>query len=129
MLWLGTAEFWGELQGAVILENFPRTSYELKIKNIINFNFKRSTAWGGDINVLIEDISYITEQKGTVVFLAGEIRAVNNINSRVSEAERLGFKRCVIPYYSVKNMTHKSYGIEIIGVKNIREAFDACSNS
>ena len=69
----------------------------------------------------------------TVIFgeigLAGEIRAVNNINSRVSEAERLGFKRCVIPYYSVKNMTNKNYGIEIIGVKNIREAFDACSNA
>ena len=85
MLWLGTAEFWGELQNAVILENFPRTSYELKIKNIINFNFKRSTAWGGDINVLLEDIGYITEQKGTVVILAGEQRAAKVLTAELNE--------------------------------------------
>ena len=67
----------------------------------------------------------------TVIFgeigLAGEIRAVNNINSRIQEAERLGFKRCVMPYHSVKNYGSKNYSIEIIGVKNIREAFDACT--
>ncbi|MBR2489699.1 MAG: hypothetical protein IKB45_04425, partial [Clostridia bacterium] len=70
-LGLDSASFWACLEGAVILENFPRTAYELKIKDIINFNFKRSTPWGGDLNVLLEDISYITEQKGAVVILAG----------------------------------------------------------
>ncbi len=85
MLWLGSAEFWGELENAIILENFPRTSYELKVKNIINFNFKRSTAWSGDINVLIEDISYITEQKGTVVILAGEQRAAKVLTAELNE--------------------------------------------
>ena len=32
---------------------------EYKVKDIINFNYKRSTPWSGDVNVLIEDISYI----------------------------------------------------------------------
>jgi len=69
----------------VILENFPRTSYELKIKDIINFNYKRSTPWSGDIGVLTEDISYITEQKGTVVILAGEKRAAEVLVRELNE--------------------------------------------
>ncbi len=85
MLWLGSAEFWSELEKAVILENFPRTSYELKIKDILNFNYKRSTAWSGDINVLIEDISYISEQKGKVVILAGEQKAAKVLTSELNE--------------------------------------------
>ncbi len=85
MLWLCSAEFWDNLSDAVIFENFPRTSYELKPKDIINFNYKRSTAWSGDINVLLEDISYITEQKGTVVILAGEQRAAKVLTSELNE--------------------------------------------
>ncbi len=74
-LWLSKTEFYTHLQNAVIMDNFPRGSYEIKPKNIVNFNFKRSTAWGGDIAVLCEDISYILENKGTAVILAGENRA------------------------------------------------------
>ncbi len=74
-LWLDKTDFWSNVSNAIILENFPRNSYELKIKDIVNFNYKRSTPWSGDISVLIEDISYILEQNGTVVILAGETRA------------------------------------------------------
>lgn len=74
-LWLDKTDFYSCVQGAVILENFPRTSYELKIKDIINFNYKRSSAWSGDIKVLIEDISYILSQKGSVAVLSGEEKA------------------------------------------------------
>ena len=84
-LWLLAAEFWDKLEKAVILESFPRNSYELKVKDIINFDFKRSTPWSGDINVLIEDISYIAEQKGTVVILAGEERAAKVLTSELAE--------------------------------------------
>ena len=60
--------------------------------------------------------------------LAGEIRAVSHCELRISEAQRLGFKRCIVPYYSLKNINKANYpGIEIIGVKNIREAFSAIS--
>ncbi len=84
-LGLDSASFWACLEGAVILENFPRTAYELKIKDIINFNFKRSTPWGGDLNVLLEDISYINEQKGAVVILAGEVRAAKVLTQELCE--------------------------------------------
>ena len=84
-LWLDKTELWANLDKAVILENFPRGAYELKIKDIINFNFKRSTPWSGDINVLMEDISYISEQAGTVVILAGEKRAAQVLVSELNE--------------------------------------------
>lgn len=84
-LGLDAASFWACLEGAVILENFPRTAYELKVKDIINFNYKRSTPWGGDINVLLEDIAYITEQKGAVAILAGEARAAKVLTSELCE--------------------------------------------
>lgn len=84
-LWLNKPEFWNFLQNAVILENFPRNSYEVKIKDIINFNYKRSTAWSGDINVLLEDISYTIENKGSAVILAGENRAAQVLVNTLCE--------------------------------------------
>lgn len=67
----------------------------------------------------------------TVVFgeigLAGELRSVSHIEARVSEAFRLGFTRCVLPFHSLKGIDLKRFsGMELIGVKNVREAFDAC---
>ncbi len=59
--------------------------------------------------------------------LAGEIRAVNHISQRVSEAIRLGFKRIVIPQHNINDIIIKN-DAEIIGVKNIRQAFEALTN-
>ncbi|MBE6749632.1 MAG: transcription-repair coupling factor [Ruminococcaceae bacterium] len=84
-LWLGAGELWDKLQKAVILENFPRGAYELPIKNIINFNYKRSTPWSGDINILLEDISYFLEQKGKVLILAGEEKAARVLTDELCE--------------------------------------------
>lgn len=71
-------------------------------------------------------------REDTIVFgeigLAGELRAVSHCAARVAEASRLGFSRCVLPYHSLKNMERKYEGIELIGVKSVREAFDACIN-
>ncbi len=61
--------------------------------------------------------------------LAGEIRAVPDCEMRIRETERLGFSKCVIPYYNFKNLSNiKKYKIEIIGVKNIRGAVEAVMN-
>lgn len=58
--------------------------------------------------------------------LAGEIRGVNNCEQRVKEAIRLGFSRCIIPRHNLKNLSSDISGdTEIIGVRNIREAFEA----
>ena len=58
--------------------------------------------------------------------LGGELRAVSCCEQRIREAERLGFKRCIIPKYNLKTMSDGFKGnIEIIGVRTVNEAFDA----
>ena len=60
--------------------------------------------------------------------LAGEIRSVSQALARVNEAVRLGFKRIVIPWHNLQTMSSFGGGIEIIGVRNIRQAFEAVSD-
>jgi len=54
------------------------------------------------------------------VGLTGEIRTVSNIEKRIKEAEKLGFKKCIIPENNKKLLKEK-YKLDIIGVKNIGE--------
>ncbi|MDD5796838.1 MAG: DNA repair protein RadA [Oscillospiraceae bacterium] len=55
--------------------------------------------------------------------LAGEIRAVAQAQLRINEAERMGFTRIILPKHNLKGVT--SSKAELIGVGNIREAFEA----
>lgn len=55
------------------------------------------------------------------VGLTGEVRSVNMIEKRLKEAEKLGFKKCIIPE-SNKKLLKDEYKLDIIGVKNILEA-------
>jgi DNA repair protein RadA/Sms len=55
--------------------------------------------------------------------LSGEIRPVNRIDSRISEAEKLGFEKIYISYYNLKGLDKKSFNIEILAVKKIEELF------
>ncbi len=55
------------------------------------------------------------------VGLTGEVRAVNMIEKRIKEAEKLGFKKCIIPE-SNKKLLKDNFKLDIIGVKNINEA-------
>jgi len=54
------------------------------------------------------------------VGLGGEIRSVGNIEKRIQEAEKLGFKKIVIPGNNLKNLKLNT-GINITGVNNIGE--------
>jgi DNA repair protein RadA/Sms len=54
--------------------------------------------------------------------LSGEIRPVNRIEQRIGEAEKLGFKKIITPYFSSKNIDLKKFKIEIIQTKKIEEA-------
>ena len=55
------------------------------------------------------------------VGLTGEVRAVNMIEKRIKEAEKLGFKKCIIPE-SNKKLLKDKFNLDIIGVRNINEA-------
>ena len=59
------------------------------------------------------------------VGLSGEIRPVNRIEQRISEAEKLGFKRILIPKHNLQGLDRKKMKIEIIPVRKVEEAFRA----
>ena len=71
--------------------------------------------------------SYLDRPLGTdlaaigEIGLSGEIRSVSQINQRLAEIARLGFKRCVIPAH-VRGEIRKPQGLELIPVKSIRDA-------
>lgn len=58
------------------------------------------------------------------VGLTGEIRSVSNLNQRLAEISRLGFKRCVIPAH-VRGDIKAPAGLGLLSVKNIRAAIEA----
>jgi DNA repair protein RadA/Sms len=57
------------------------------------------------------------------VGLTGEIRPVNRIEQRISEAEKLGFEKIVISTYNLKGLNPKNHKIEIMAVSKMEEAF------
>ena len=61
------------------------------------------------------------------VGLGGEIRAVQRIENRISEAEKLGFKKIFISKYNKKGLDLRRYKIEIVTVAKMDEVFDLIS--
>lgn len=57
------------------------------------------------------------------VGLTGEIRPVNRIEQRISEAEKLGFEKIYISSFNLKGLSLKNFKIEIIAVSKMEEAF------
>ena len=55
------------------------------------------------------------------VGLTGEVRRINLIERRLKEAEKLGFKTCIIPESNKKDLKD-DYKLDIIGIKDINEA-------
>lgn len=83
---------------------------------------------------LISSLKDTVIDSETIVFgeigLAGEIRMVNNCEQRIKESERLGFKRCIIPRQNMKKLNKASFtDIELIGVRNVREAFEVAAEN
>ncbi len=74
---------------------------------------------------LVSALRDIPVDSETIAFgeigLSGEIRSVSRAAARVSEAARLGFKRCIVPKSCLKNIPNTA-NIEIIGVRNLKEA-------
>lgn len=55
------------------------------------------------------------------VGLAGEIRPVNRIEQRIQEAQKLGFKKILVPME--QNVDTERFSIEVIPVKKVTDAF------
>ena len=57
--------------------------------------------------------------------LGGELRNVSHVSQCLAEAERMGFEKCILPAYSLKGIDISSYNMKIIGVRSIKQAFNA----
>ena len=79
---------------------------------------------------LVSSLKDTPVSEGVVAFgeigLAGEIRAVSNADQRVAEAARLGFTKILVPHHNLKSLTPRQ-DIEVIGVRTVREAYEAIS--
>ncbi len=59
------------------------------------------------------------------VGLSGEIRPVNRIEQRIGEAEKLGFRRFLLPRQNLQGLDTAKTGIELVPVRKVEEAFRA----
>ncbi|MDD3320051.1 MAG: DNA repair protein RadA [Paludibacter sp.] len=57
------------------------------------------------------------------VGLSGEIRPINRIEQRILEAEKLGFKKMIIPDINLKSINLTKLNIELVRVQKVEEAF------
>ena len=55
--------------------------------------------------------------------LTGELRAVNRVDRRVQEAQKLGFSQCVVPQAHLKSLRVPE-GIRVFGAANIQELLE-----
>jgi DNA repair protein RadA/Sms len=57
------------------------------------------------------------------VGLSGEIRAVNRIEQRIAEAEKLGFEKIFVSKYNLKGLNNQKYNIEVLPVARVEEVY------
>ena len=53
---------------------------------------------------------------------SGEIRPVSRNEQRIQEAQRLGFRRMLVPHHNAQTLNEKEYTIEIVPVRRVAEA-------
>ena len=57
------------------------------------------------------------------VGLSGEIRAVNRIDQRIAEAEKLGFDKIIVSKYNQKGLGKQKFNIEIVTMGRVDEVY------
>ncbi len=56
--------------------------------------------------------------------LSGELRAVSQMDTRMKEAEKLGFKRCVVPKSGRREKSFEIGDIELVKCRTLRDALE-----
>jgi DNA repair protein RadA/Sms len=57
------------------------------------------------------------------VGLSGEIRAVNRIEQRIAEAEKLGFEKIIVSKYNQKGLSKQKFNIAIVTMGRVDEVY------
>lgn len=85
----------------MFFDTFERSSYDFSPAAAVNFDFKRFSAWGGNLENLIDDISGIRALSGTAVIFAGGEKAARLLAGSLSEngipAQYLTDESSVVP--------------------------------
>ena len=55
--------------------------------------------------------------------LSGEIRAVNRIDQRIAESEKLGFEKIIVSKYNKKGLGKQKFNIEVITMGRVEEVY------
>jgi DNA repair protein RadA/Sms len=83
-----------------------------------------------DLSVCMSIVSSLEEISipSTVCFtaevgLGGELRAVNRLENRITEAEKLGFKRIFCSKFGLKEADLSKFGIEVVPAGHINDVF------
>ena len=77
-----------------------------------------SAVLSSSLDIAIDQDTCLTGEVG----LSGEIRPINRIEQRILEAEKLGFKRIMIPANNLKGFNSK-VNIQINEVRKVSDAF------
>lgn len=85
-LYLDDGELMQVVSKGILLDNFLPSSLPFEFKKLITFDFKRNSAWGGDIKVLKEDIGYILSCGGLAVVAAAHEKAARIITEDLNKA-------------------------------------------
>jgi DNA repair protein RadA/Sms len=57
------------------------------------------------------------------VGLSGEIRAVNRIDQRIAEAQKLGFEKIIVSKYNQKGLSKQKFTIEVVLMGRVEEVY------
>jgi DNA repair protein RadA/Sms len=57
------------------------------------------------------------------VGLSGEIRAVNRVEQRITEAQKLGFEKIIVSKYNQKGLDKKRFSIEVVMMGRVEELY------
>ena len=59
------------------------------------------------------------------VGLSGEIRAVNRVDQRIAEAEKLGFEKIIVSKYNQKGLAKQKFNIEVMMMGRVEEVYQS----
>jgi DNA repair protein RadA/Sms len=57
------------------------------------------------------------------VGLSGEIRAVNRIEQRIAEAQKLGFEKIIVSKYNTRGLGKNKFNIEVVALGKVEELY------
>lgn len=84
-----------------------------------------------DLSIALALYSSLTDKvvnDKTIAFgeigLGGELRNISHTEQRLSEAQRMGFEKCILPVQSLKGIDISKYSMKIVGVRSIKSAFN-----